>query len=200
MKVIGLCGGSGSGKGCVAELFLRLGIPSVDTDRIYREMTRKAGPCLDELADAFGLDILNPDGSLDRKRLANLVFSGEGSADRLIELNKITHKYILAEVERLILDYEAKGNRAVLIDAPVLFESGFDKRCDEIICVVADRETRLKRIMARDGITRADAERRVASQISDDELISRCNYVIRNDGDLGSLYAEVNKLKNKLLI
>ena len=88
---------------------------------------------------------------------------------------------------------------AAIVDAPVLFESGFDRECDILVAVVAERELRIDRIMSRDGITRKAAEQRIDSQLSDDELISRCDYVIRNDYDLSYLKQEVRTLLKTIL-
>ncbi|MBQ8414000.1 MAG: dephospho-CoA kinase [Clostridia bacterium] len=202
MKIIGLCGGSGSGKGMVCQLFLELGIPSVDTDAVYREITSAPGRCLDALADEFGKDIIGEDGALDRKLLASLVFSGDGAEKRLARLNLISHKFILDETRDRLRSFEKNGANFAIVDAPVLFESGFDSECDGVICVVADREIRIGRIMGRDNITREGAERRIAAQLSDEELISRSDYVIRNNSDICDLRREVigvyNKLKNNI--
>ena len=91
------------------------------------------------------------------------------------------------------------GAAAAIVDAPVLFESGFDRECDVIVLVVAERELRITRIMSRDGITRKEAEQRINSQISDDELMLRCDYMIRNDYDLSYLKQEVKTVLKKIL-
>ena len=196
MKVIGLCGGSGSGKGAVSSIFDDLGIPSIDTDAVYREMTLGDSPCLRALAIEFGDEIISANGSLDRARLASIVFSGEGCDARRRRLNEIAHYFILEETRRRLKEYESLGCIAALVDAPVLFESGFDKECDKIICVLADKDTRVERIVARDGISRQAAKARINSQMSDEELISRCDYVIYNNCDLESLKSSVLEIKN----
>ena len=199
MKVIGLCGGSGSGKGSSCEVFRELGIPSIDTDAVYREITASPGDCIAALADEFGSEIITENGSLNRKRLAEIVFSGDDSALRLARLNRIAHKFILDETRRRLAYYEQAGTPAAIVDAPVLFESGFDDECDILICIIADRDVRIARIMARDGITREEAEKRILSQLSDEELISRCDYVISNNYDISHLKTEVKHVLNKIL-
>ena len=187
MKVIGLCGGSGSGKGAVCELFRQKNIPTIDTDLVYREITGKRGECLTALANAFGMDIISADGSLDRRRLSEIVFSGEGCEGRLELLNSIAHRYILDEVRARLTIYKSLGYPAAVVDAPVLYESGFDRECDCVICVVADYETRISRIVARDSISAEAAKMRIASQIPDEELIGRVDYVVENNSDFGEL-------------
>ena len=182
MKVLGMCGGSGAGKGYVCGLFAARGVPSIDTDSVYREMTKGPSPCMKELAEAFGSGILCRDGSLDRRAMASIVFAPNGEAD-LKRLNAITHKYIKTETEKAITQYRAEGRLAVIVDAPALFESGFDRLCDAVIGVFAPRELRIARIIQRDGITREQAEARLAKQIPDEVLMPRCDYCVSNGGE-----------------
>ncbi len=197
MKIIGLCGGSGSGKGAVSTIFQSLGVVSVDTDRVYHEITSRPSECLMALADEFGGEIIR-NGALDRAKLRNIVFDPQQSAVLLSRLNAITHKYVIAETERLILEYDRQGYKGVIIDAPLLFESGLDKRCEKVIVVVANKEVRLARIMLRDGISLEAARRRVDSQVQDSVLVEKCDYIIHNDGDLDDLYDEVLSVHNKI--
>ncbi|MBO7196077.1 MAG: dephospho-CoA kinase [Clostridia bacterium] len=187
MKVIGLCGGSGSGKGALCELFRQKNIPTIDTDLVYREITVGRSECLSALEKAFGKDIITEDGALNRRILSNIVFSGENSERRLALLNSIAHRYILDEVRLRLNEYRLRGCSAAVVDAPVLYESGFDRECDIIICVIADYETRISRIMARDNLSRDAAVMRISSQISDAELISKVDYVIENNSDIEAL-------------
>ena len=181
---IGLCGRSGSGKGYVSGIFAELGIPVIDTDAVYRRMSGPAetpGECMAELARAFGEQILNADHSLNRRAMADIVFAPGGDAAREL-LNRITHSHILREVRRLAQAYTEEGNRFVLIDAPLLFESSFDALCRYTVCVSAPDSVCVKRITARDGITEEEAIRRLSAQITAEELIRRCDYAIVNDG------------------
>ena len=196
MKVIGLCGGSGSGKGEVSGIFAEIGIPSIDTDAVYREMTLSDSPCMRALRLEFGEEVVNSLGGLDRTRLASIVFS---DPTRLEKLNKIAHSFILDETRRRLAEYRDKGLAAAIVDAPVLFESGFDSECDAIICVVADRETRIARIMSRDGISYDAAEKRIASQMKDEILISKCDHVIYNNADIESLREQILSINNQLI-
>ena len=196
MKVIGLCGGSGSGKGAVSSIFAEIGIPSIDTDAVYREMTLSDSPCMRALAAEFCDEVVNSLGGLDRTRLASIVFN---DPSRLEKLNKIAHSFILDETRRRLDNYRGEGFPAAIVDAPVLFESGFDNECDEVICVIADKEIRTGRIMSRDRITRDAAEKRIASQMPDEILISKCDHVIYNNSDIESLREQILSLKSKLI-
>ncbi len=197
LKVIGLCGGSGSGKGAVSELFLRYGIPSIDTDEVYHELTAYMSQCLLELVSHFGSDIIE-NGALNRAALAKLVFS-DGVKTRLDELNAITHKHILAKTREVLAKYRADGVAAAIVDAPLLFESGFNEECDIIISVIADIDTRISRIIERDGITREAALRRIASQKNDNWLKERSDFVIYNDNGITDLEVRVAEIAKKIL-
>jgi len=199
MKVIGLCGGSGSGKGEASRLFLELGFAVIDTDLVYRELTAGRSECTEAIAREFGEIVISDTGALDRKALARLVFHGDGADDRRLTLNKIAHHYILDETRRRIASFSDAGYSAVIIDAPVLFESGFDRECDKIVSVVADKNIRLSRIVARDNISIDAAEERISSQLSDREIISRSDFVITNNGDFSDLQIQVRKVADLLL-
>lgn len=199
MLVIGLCGGSGSGKGEVSHRFLKHGIPSLDTDKIYRELVSQPGDCLNELVAAFGGDILLEDGSLNRKKLALIVFCGDEARSKKKLLESITHKHILNRVRSELQRY-AKEERppAVIVDAPLLFESKFDKECNIVIAVLCDRDTRIARIIKRDGISEPEAKRRIDAQITDEELKARADFTITND-KYHDLDAQINEIANNIL-
>ena len=177
MKVIGLCGGSGSGKGLVCRFFDEFSIKSIDTDKVYHDLISKDSECTRELISSFGEGISSNSG-IDRKKLRAVAFSSD---DALRQLNRITHKHILAKVRTMIEEYKEQGYTGVIVDAPVLFESGFDKECDLTICVIADEKIRIERIINRDGISYEAAKARINSQISNDELINKCTYSIENN-------------------
>lgn len=183
---IGLCGRSGAGKGTVSELFARFGIPSIDTDKVYREMTSAApsvdclSPCMRELVENFSAKLLRDDFSLDRAALADIVFA-PGGEESLKLLNSITHRHILSRTDELISDFVENGARAVIIDAPLLFESGYDRYCDCIVAVDAPEDVLVERIVKRDGISLDAAKRRLASQMEFRELERRADFIILNN-------------------
>jgi dephospho-CoA kinase len=126
MKVIGLCGGSGSGKGLVCKILSEYSVPNIDTDGLYREMTSGDSPCLRALRNEFGESIIGADGSLDHSVLRNIVFSSADSRERRARLNEIAHGYIRDEARNIISQYRERGAEAIVVDAPLLYESGFD--------------------------------------------------------------------------
>lgn len=198
MTVIGLCGGSGSGKGTVARFFEGYGIPSIDADAVYRDITVPGGELIEKLALTFGTAILDENGGLNRAALAKIVFDPANKTE-LDKLNKITHEFVIRETVRRINAFESEGYEFVIFDAPLLFESGFNEKCGIIVSVVADKNVRIKRITARDGITPERAEARIASQLLDEYLIERSDFVIYNNGSEHELSAQVASIANKIL-
>lgn len=193
MLTIGLTGPSGAGKGSVASLFARYGVPSIDTDAVYHRLLVPPSACLDELAARFGQVILTSAGTLDRKALAAVVFAPGHETD-LSDLNRISHRHVLDEVRRLLAAYEAEGKPAVLVDAPQLFESGFDSECDFTLSVLAPREVRMARIMARDGLDEARATARLDAARPDEFFCENSDAVILNHGAVEDMDAEVRHL------
>lgn len=194
--LVGLCGRSGAGKGYVSRLFAAEGIPAVDTDQVYRELTspgQEPSPCMRELVLRFGESVRLPDGSLNRAVMRRLVF-GEENRENLRALNEITHRYILAETLTRAKALSNNGAPFVLIDAPLLFESGFDALCAAVVCVTASEERLLRRIMARDGLEEDSARLRLQSQKPREELEARAQYVLENNGDDEALARRVRQV------
>ena len=184
MKILGLTGPSGSGKAVVGRAFSARGIPVLDTDAVYHGWIEKPSACTEELAAVFGNQILASDGSVDRPRLAAAVFLDDGKREeRLATLNRITHAFILKSCDEWLKTQEALGVAAAVIDAPLLIEAGLHLRCDAVIAVLAPRDLRLSRIVARDGISREAAEARIASQKPDGFYRELAGFVFVNDGD-----------------
>ncbi len=193
MLIIGLTGPSGAGKGTVASLFARHGVPSIDTDAVYHELLIPPSPCLDELVAHYGTGILSPDGTLNRPALAAIVFA-PGNDDARHTLNAITHHHITRQISQLLCAYRSQGYPAVLVDAPQLFESGYHQVCDRVLSVLAPHEMRLTRIMARDGLSEAQATARLNAHLSDEEFRERSDHVIVNNRTPEEMEAEVLQL------
>lgn len=198
MTVIGLTGGSGSGKSLVASILAERGIPVIDADRVYHTLLEGGGVMTEELVAAFGRDIVHKNGRICRKALAAAVFGKPNTPALLHTLNTITHKYVMREAEKMLSAYSTDGARAVLLDAPQLFEANADRLCDVVIGVIADEALRLARILARDGITEDAARKRLTAQKSDDFFRQRCDYILENNGDRAALRAEVALLLKKI--
>ena len=171
--IIGLCGCTGSGKSTVASLFAMYGAHIIDCDNIAHNVTKKGTECLKEIVDHFGINVLKNDGELNRKALASIVF---GNLNEKKILETITHKYILEKVFEEFSSHEG----LILVDAPLLFESGLDSWCNYTIVVTADEKVRLKRIMSRDDIDENLALKRIKSQSDEQTLISQTYYRTQN--------------------
>ncbi len=187
--IYGLTGGTGSGKSTVAEYLKELGYIVVDADIIARSVTAKGSPVLDDLSKAFGNDIIDENGELIRKKLGSIVF---GDPEKLEQLNVIMRQAL--DEKMLAALGKASEERLygkVFFDAPTLFESKREDFVDKIWVVAADRETRIARIMKRDGISREEVEKRMLSQLPDDVKIARADLVIYNDGTLEDLRQKV---------
>ena len=191
MLVIGLTGPTGAGKGAVAQLLRAYGLPVIDADAVYHALLVPPSPCLDALTTRFGRAILREDGTLDRQRLGAIVFS---DTDALSDLNAIAHRYVMADIRAALEQWRAEGVRAAVIDAPQLFEAHADELCNTVVSVLADRDLRVERIMARDGIDAESALKRIRAQRSDDYFRSNSDYVIENNASIGQLAPHVRRI------
>jgi dephospho-CoA kinase len=195
-KRIGLTGGIGSGKTTAADRFASLGVPVVGADAISRRSLKKDGACYGRVVETFGAGILRNDGTIDRKALAAIIFSDENKR-RL--LNDIVHPYVLKEMfEQANGLCDDSRCKLVLFDVPLLFESGMDREMDANVLVACDEETRVRRIMARDGTTREAAEARIRSQMPEEEKRARADYVLDNNFTPAHLNEQVKALYKKL--
>ena len=193
MFVIGVTGPSGAGKGVISGILSSLGMRVIDADKVYSEVITPPSECLVELAQEFGNDILNSDGALDRKALSKLVF-GEENREKLLLLNSITHKYVVRIIRETVKEYRAQGEKACVIDAPLLVEAGLCTDCDMTISVLADKALRVERISDRDKITHEAALARVNSQRNDEFYSSNTDCVIYNNTDIEALKSQITRL------
>ncbi len=193
MFVIGVTGPSGAGKGVLSNILSSLGMRIIDADRVYHEVITPPSECLCELAREFGNQILNEDGTLDRKVLASIVFD-EKNKDLLLRLNSISHRYVSERIKAIIDAHKAQDEQFCVIDAPLLIEAGLCNACDLTIAVLADKNTRLERISKRDGISRDAAAARINSQKSDEFYISSTDCVVYNNTDVEKMRAGVIRI------
>ena len=196
MRIFGLTGNIGSGKSTVAAMLREEGIPVLDADRISRVVTAPGGRTYDAVVQAFGRGILRDDGSIDRKRLGEIVFSDPRSRDRL---ERITHPAILEVMKEAIAGIEREGHRAAVVEATLIHESGRKGLFEAVISVTCERETALSRLAARDGMSRGQAEARLRAQMDADRKAGASDYVIDNSGDIESTRRQVKRLARTLL-
>ncbi len=179
--VIGITGQTGAGKSTVCDYMKQCGLAVVNADAVAREVMGAGSPCLRELAEVFGADILRPDGSLDRKCLARRAFASKEATG---QLNRVTHPHILRRSEEYLRAAGEQGIRAAILDAPQLFESGGEVLCDKVIAVTAPESVRLSRIMQRDGITEAEARLRIGAQHPEAYYTQQADYTIDGSADV----------------
>ncbi len=172
--IVGLTGPTGAGKSSAAALCEKLGVKHIDCDIIARKATEKGQEGLNAVVTVFGDDILNMDGTLNRKALAEKAFKNAESTELL-------NKTLLPIIKEMVLK-EIDCDK-VLLDAPTLFESGIDEICSKTVAVLSDKEIRLKRILARDNITAEQALLRISAGKSDDFYKEKCDFVIYNNTD-----------------
>ncbi|MBP1569987.1 MAG: dephospho-CoA kinase [Oscillospiraceae bacterium] len=197
-NIIGLTGQTGAGKSSVREILQKKGAAVIDADTVAHDITDNNVNCIYDIVNRFSCLVLNEKGKINRKALGKRVFSDK---KELLALNKIIFPYILEAIEHEVLGYIAKGAENIVIDGATVIESGCGKMCDVLVSVVAEEETRLTRIIKRDGISKADAERRVSAQKPEEFYTENSDFVIRNDSTPAELERSVNSvLKNMVLL
>ena len=196
MKVIGLTGSIGSGKSTVAAFFSDLGAKLIDADKVARKVVEPGKPALKKLVESFGETILKADGTLDRKLVAEIVFSSD---DKREILNNIIHPAIYDHIQRSIESYKKKGAEIVIIEAALLLEKkGLIKLTEKLIVVSVDEDTQKKRLISRGDLSREQIDARINSQISNSEKIKHADIVIDNSGDLEKTREQVVKIWSEL--
>lgn len=195
MKVIGLTGGIGAGKSTVSAYLKEKGYLILDADAIAHQITAKGSPVLDKIAENFGAEMILPDGNLDRKRLASVVFS---NTEKKMQLEDITTKQVVKIIGDRVEELRKKDEYDIIfVDAPLLFEAGVDAMTDLVWMVTADDDVRIARVMARDQVNREDVLRRIANQMDNEEKIRRSQEVIDNSKGKDELYHQIESLLMK---
>jgi len=190
MIIIGLTGPTGAGKSSLRNIAEDLGFKVIDCDKIARHVTEKGKPALEELSKAFGDDILFVDGTLNRKELAKKAFS---SSERTMLLNETIFPFITKEIKAEC------DKEKIILDAPTLFESGINSVCKSTIAVLADKEIRLKRIMARDEIDEETALIRMNAGKTEEFYLENADYVIYNNDDIVGVKNELSEILSNIL-
>lgn len=188
MVVIGLTGGIASGKSTVSRILRELGAPVVDADAIVHQLQVPGSPVLAAIARAFGPGVIREDGSLDRAALGRIIFADPA---RRQALEAIMHPAVRQEMWAQVEQYRQQGEPAVVLDVPLLVETGLYKQVDQVWVVYVDPETQLVRLMTRDGLDRPSASLRVAAQMSLEAKRSLADLVIDNRGSEDSTRSQV---------
>ena len=197
MKRVGLTGSIAVGKSFVASVFEELGCHVLDADQTAREVVLPGAPGLRAVVDAFGEEVLNPDGTLNRKQLGALVFADEAQRQRL---NHILHPFIIARQDELLNEWEAKDPKGIgIVDAALMIESGGYKRFDKLIVVHCRPEVQLERLMLRDKLSLDEAQRRINSQMPQEEKQKFADYLIDTSDGFDLTREQVVRVYNKLV-
>ncbi len=193
--IIGLTGGIGCGKSEAAACLRSLGAVHVDADAISRALTAPGGAALPAVREQFGDGVFNEDGTLNRAALGQIVFASEAHRHML---EGIIHPLVQSQTWAQIEQAGAAGEKIIILDVPLLFETGMDVLCDETWVMYAEAKTQLERVMQR-GLTREQAQARIDSQMSSDERRERATRIIDTDRPIEKTQAELTNLYQQLL-
>lgn len=198
--IIGLTGGIATGKSTVSRFLMDKGYSLIDADKIARKVVDINEPAYLEVIDKFGLGILKDDKSIDRKALGRIIFKDEDARD---SLNNIIHPYVFKTIKSEIINL-SRDKPIIFVDIPLLFEEfqEFEKYnivFDEIWLVYLEEEIQINRLIKRDGISKAEALRKIQSQMAIDNKRARASKIIDNSGDTKDLYIQLNKLLVELI-
>ena len=196
MKLAGLTGGIGSGKSTVARILAELGAYIIDADELARKVVEPGMPAWNEIRKVFGEDVINPDQTIDRKKLADVIFKNK---KRRKQLEAITHPRIGEEIIKELDRAKKSGKKLAVIDAALLLESSLEKWVKPVIVVSADEGIRVERVCRRDGVSPEDVLARIRNQASDEERKKKADYLIENNGDLNELRARVFEIYKRII-
>ena len=197
MLRVGLTGSIGVGKSFVASVFVELGCRVLDADQTAREVVMPNTLGLKALTEAFGDEILSPDGTLNRKQLGALVFADESRRQRL---NNLLHPFIIARQDEIMRGWEAEDPNGIgIIDAALMIESGGYKRFDKLIVVHCRPEVQLERLMLRDKLSREEALRRISSQMPQEEKQKFADYLIDTSAGFELTRTQIISVHQKLI-
>lgn len=196
MLTVGLTGGIGSGKTTVSNLFENLGVAIIDTDIIARELVNDNSSVLNEMVDVFGSSILKQNGTLDRKKLAQMVFNQRTQKQ---QLENILHPKIRIEVNSKIQTFNAKTipPQYVIVVIPLLFETGFSDLINRVLVVLSDEKIRIERVKQRDNRDMDEIRSIISSQVTDERRISGADDIIKNNNNFKDLESQVKQLHKK---
>ena len=194
--IVGLTGGVGSGKSLVSGFLSELGARIIDADKIAREILEPGEEAYKNVVEEFGKEVTLPDGSIDRKKLGSIVFS-DPSRRKLLE--SLTHPEIIKRMkERAAKILTEDPKELIVFDAPLLIEAGLESDVDKIVVVFSETEDQIRRLKAKEGLTRNETLARIRSQLPMEEKLGYADYVIRNTGSIEELKEEAEKFYRKL--
>ena len=196
MLRIGLTGGLATGKSHVRVRVATIGLPTIDADTIAREVVRPGEPAWRDIRQRFSNDIWKTDGSLNRAALASIIFSDEAARK---DLEDILHPRVYSVIRNWLNELaQARIHRAAVADIPLLYETGHHDDFDKVIVVACEAKTQLQRVMARDGLSKEDAQQRIAIQLPTAQKAAKADIVISTDGTLEETDAQIDRFVKEL--
>ncbi|HHU30196.1 MAG: dephospho-CoA kinase [Bacillota bacterium] len=196
MLIVGLTGGIATGKSTVAAMFAKMGIRRFDADSLAREAVEPGTAALQEIARTFGSAVIDDQGRLDRKKMAGIVFNDAGKRK---QLEGIIHPRVRLLLEERLAAARRAGDCLVLVEVPLLYETNFQRFVDKVIVVRVSEQQQLMRLRQRDGLSLAEAKRRIAAQMPLEEKAALADYVIDNGGTLAETEKQARQILGRLL-
>lgn len=192
-SIIGLTGGIASGKSTASAYIEEKGYPVLDADKYARKATAKSGPSYKGIIQAFGEDVVSEDGEIDRSRLGAIIFKDPGQ-------RKVLNKLVHPEVRRMMNEDRDRlvQDNHVFLDIPLLFENGLDDQCDITLTVYVDESIQKTRLMERNGLTEAEADSRISSQMPLAEKRDKSDFVLDNSGSRANLYEQIEQFLSEI--
>jgi dephospho-CoA kinase len=195
MLIIGLTGGIASGKSTVSLMFEDAGAPVICLDRLAHEAVEPGAPAIDDIRKAFGDEVIDEAGGLDRKAMAGVVFNDDAKRK---QLESIIHPRVREEKDRRVRELEKQGQFMVIVDVPLLYEVQWDKSCDLVVVVYASRDVQEQRLIERDGLSEHEAKLRLNAQMSIEEKKNRADFIIDNTGGMQETRDRFDELLTRL--
>ena len=191
--IIGLTGSIATGKSQSSKIFKQLGCYIIDADKLSRTLTTKDSKCLKDIVGTFGTDVLNDNGTLNRKELGSIVFNDKQAK---VELERIIHPHIIRKTNEIIA--KKYNSTDIIVDAPLLFEVGLDRICDKVIVIYAKYHLQLARLMKRDNLLKEEATKRISLQMPIEDKMKLADITIDNSGTIAELKKNIKFIYNKL--
>ncbi len=195
MYRIGLTGGVGCGKSTISSYMKTLGLPVIDGDKLAREAVIPGSPSMEKIRRVFGPGLFLPDGSLNREKMARIVFQDK---NKIEALNSIIHPYIWQRVWEELLKAQREGKAIAVLDMPLLLEIGWQLRSESIWVVKAPVEQQIQRVIQRNGVTREEALARIRNQMPTINKLNYADVVIDNSGTIEAAQAQVRQALSKI--
>ena len=197
--IIGITGSSGAGKSTICDILKdEYKVKIINADKIAKKLSKKGTNYIIDIIEKFGKDIVDEEGELRRKKLAEIIYT---DSEKRKELNECTFKYIRKEIERQIKkEKNSNNNNTIIIDAPLLFECDLDKICDKVIGIISKKELQIERVVARDNIDYDQAEKRINAQATNEFYKDKCDDIIENNNDVFKLERKIKEIANKFNI